>query len=94
MKGYLGLLDIFIVDLLYFWLTVTVILSWVTRSNNLFTILSLYICPNALLEATMGGVLGGGPLGRYMINVGSMVVTWALSFLQIQLEGLTGQFLS
>jgi len=94
MKGYLGLLAMFIVDLLSFWLTVTVILSWVMRSKYFFPIPNLSIRPAALLAATTGGASGGGPLGRYGINVGSMVVTWALRFVQSRLEGLTGRFLS
>ena len=87
-KGYLGLLAMFIVGLLSFWLTVTLILSWVMRSKYLFPITNLSIRPAALLAETMAGASGGGPLARYGINVGSMVVMWALRFMQIRLQAL------
>ena len=93
-KGYIVLLAMFIVDHLSFWLTVTVILSWVMRSNYFFPIPNLYIRPIALLAETTGRASGGGTLGRYGINVGSMVVTWDIRFVQSRFEGLTGRFLS
>ena len=83
-KGYLGLMAMFIVGLLSFWLTVTLILSWVMRSKYLFPIPNLSIRPAALLAETMVGASGGGPLARYGINV----VTWALRFMQSRIQAL------
>jgi hypothetical protein len=80
----------FIVDALQIWLTVTVILSWFMTSKYFFPIPSLSIRPAAMI----GGEVANGPLARYGINVGPMVLTWGFRFLQGKLETWTGRALS
>ena len=79
-----------IVDALQVWLTLTVILSWFMTSKYFFPIPSLSFRPAAM----MGGEVASGPLARYGINVGPMVLTWGFRFLQGKLETWTGRALS
>jgi hypothetical protein len=89
--GSLGVCCMFILDFLQIWLTASVILSWVMTSNKyFFPIPSLPIRPAAM----MGGPVSSGPLARYGVNVGPMLVTWVLRFLQGRLETWTGRALS
>ena len=71
------------------WLTVSVILSWVMTSKYFFPIPSLSIRPAAF----MGGPIAQGPLAQYGFNVGPMVITWVLRFVQGLLEGWVGRAL-
>lgn len=89
-QGSVGVLCMFIVDVLQIWLTVTVILSWFMTSKYFFPIPSLSIRPAAM----MGGEVANGPLARYGINVGPMVLTWGFRFLQGKLEMWTGRAFS
>ena len=88
--GSLGVCCMCIVDFLQIWLTGSVILSWVMSSKYFFPIPSLPIRPAAM----MGGPVSSGPLARYGINVGPMLITWVLRFLQGRLETWTGRALS
>jgi hypothetical protein len=88
--GSVGVCFMFIVDFLQIWLTVSVILSWVMTSKYFFPVPSLPIRPAAM----MGGQVSNGPLARYGLNVGPMVITWGLRFLQGRLETWTGRALS
>jgi len=88
--GALGVCCMFIVDFLQIWLTGSVILSWVMTSKYFFPVPSLPIRPAAM----MSGPVSSGPLARYGVNVGPMVITWGLRFLQGRLETWTGRALS
>jgi flagellar biosynthesis GTPase FlhF len=89
-KGFLGVFLMTIVDGLQWWLTVSVLLSWVTTSKYFFPIPSLPIRPAQF----MGEKVASGPMGRYGMNVAPMAVTWTLRFVQGQLEKFTAQALS
>lgn len=88
--GCLGVCCMFVVDFLQIWLTGSVILSWIMTSKWFFPVPSLPIRPAAM----MGGQVSTGPLARYGINVGPMLITWVLRFLQGRLEIWTGRALS
>jgi len=82
-KGYIGILLLFIIDLLSFWLSTSVLLSWFTRSKYFFPIPQLPIRPAQLLTPKGGDA---GALGNYGINVGPMVVSWLFRFLNRKVE--------
>ena len=88
--GMLGVTLMFIIDLLQAWLTVSILLSWVMRSNKYF-----FPTPNIPIRPAQ---LMGGPMekafGGYGINIGSMLVTSGLRFAHGQIERWTGQALS
>jgi hypothetical protein len=85
-----GVLFMFLVDILQMWLTVSVILSWVLTSRYFFPIPALPIRPAAI----MGGPVASGSLSHYGINVGPMVCAWGFRFLQGKLTTWTGRALS
>ena len=89
-QGCVGVLCMSVLDMLQIWLTVSVILSWVMTSKYFFPIPSLSIRPAAF----MGGQVASGPLAQYGINVGSIVITWTLRFLQGRLEVWVGRAMS
>ena len=89
LQGMLGVFLMFVLDFLGLWLTTSVILSWVMTSKYFFPIPSLPIRPAAM----MGGQVASGPLSKYGLNVGPMVITWALRFFNGQLESWTGKVL-
>lgn len=88
-KGSIGVVVMAILDILGLWLTATVILSWVTTSKYFFPIPSLPIRPAQF----MGGEISSGPMSRYGINTGPMLVTWTLRFLHGRLEAWVGRAL-
>jgi len=59
-KGYIGILFLFIIDVLSFWLSTSVLLSWVMRAWWFFPIPNIPIRPAQLLTPTGGdaGALG------------------------------------
>lgn len=87
--GMLGVICMFIIDLLQAWLTVSILLSWVMRSKYFFPTPNIPIRPAQFMGGPMEKAFGG-----YGINVGSMVVTWLLRVAHAQLERWTGQALS
>jgi len=94
-KGVIGVTLLAIVDGLRFWLSLTVLLSWVLSSNSpykryLFPIPSLPIRPGQF----MGEKVANGPLGRYGMNIAPMAITWCISIVRGKLEYWTGKALS
>lgn len=88
--GLIGVMAMLVLDVMQIWLTASVVLSWVMTSKYFFPVPSLSIKPAQI----MGGAVASGPLSGYGINVGPMVVTWALRFAQWKVEQWTGQALS
>jgi len=92
-KGYIGILLLFLLDMLQLWLTTSVLLSWfISKNKYFFPIPSLSIRPAALLAASTGG--NAGPLGQYGINIGSMLVTWTLRYVKSKVEDWMGKVLN
>jgi hypothetical protein len=88
-EGMLGIVAMFVLDLLQTWLTASIVLSWVMRSKYFFPVPSLSIKPGQL----MGGEVAKSSLGGYGINVGPMVITWTMRFVYTRLEAWTGRAL-
>jgi len=61
-KGYFGILLLFIIDLLSFWLSVSVLLSWVMSSKYFFPVPNIPIRPAQLLTIKGGDA---GAFGKY-----------------------------
>lgn len=88
--GAIGFAAMCLVDMLQVWLTASVALSWVMARSRYF-----FPTPNLPLRPAqfMGDQVAQSSVASYGINVGPMVVTWALRFLQGRLETATGQVL-
>lgn len=88
--GMFGVLLMGIFDALQIWLSASVMLSWVMTSPYFFPVPSLPIRPAQF----MGGQIASGPMSRYGMNVGPMVVTWAMRFVYARIEAWTGRALA
>lgn len=88
--GMVGVSLMLIVELLQMWLTGSILLSWVMSSRYFFPTPKIPLRPAQL----MGGEVASGPMGKYGLNVGPMVITWGLRFVAGKLEVWTGQALS
>ncbi len=93
-KGAFGLFLILIMDALRFWLSVSVILSWVMKSKYFFPVPHIPIRPAALLATASGNTGGAGALGNYGLNVGPMVISFVFKFVNGKLEYFVGKALS
>lgn len=89
-KGYFGFL-LFIIDMLTFWLSTSVLLSWVMTSKYFFPTPNIPIRPVELLTPKGHDA---GAFGKYGINVGPMVISWFLRFLSGKVEGMIGKAMS
>lgn len=94
-KGVIGVMMLAILDGLRFWLSLTVLLSWVLPSASpyrrcMFPIPSLPIRPGQF----MGEKVANGPLGRYGMNIAPMAITWSVGFVRGKIEYWTGKALS
>jgi flagellar biosynthesis GTPase FlhF len=90
LAGSMGVLLMILVDLIQFWLSATVLLSWVMTSKYFFPIPSLAIRPGQF----MGEKVAKGPMGRYGMNVAPMAISWAIRFTRGQVETWTARALS
>ncbi|KAL7529458.1 hypothetical protein ACHAXR_002980 [Thalassiosira sp. AJA248-18] len=90
-EGYFGILLLFIIDILSFWLSVSVLLSWVMRSKYFFPTPNIPIRPAQLLTPKGGDA---GALGQYGLNVGPMIISWLFRFLNGNVEGMIGKAIS
>jgi hypothetical protein len=89
-SGVIGFTLMFVLDLLQLWLTVSVTLSWfVRRSKYFFPTPSLSVRPGQF----MGEGVARSQLGSYGVNIGPMVITWAMRFVHGKLEAWTGRAL-
>lgn len=94
-KGAIGVLLLSILDGIRFWLSVTVLLSWVLPSDSpyrryMFPIPSLPIRPGQF----MGDKVANGRFGQYGMNVAPMAITWSIGFVRGKIEYWTGKALS
>mmetsp|Transcript_12272 Transcript_12272/g.35124 ORF Transcript_12272/g.35124 Transcript_12272/m.35124 type:complete len:395 (+) Transcript_12272:51-1235(+) len=90
--GALGVLCMFVVDMLSLWLSASILMSWVVGRNKYsFPMPSIPVRPAALLAASTGG--NAGALGQYGINVAPMIITWAFRWGSRKLEYWTGKAL-
>mmetsp|Transcript_10809 Transcript_10809/g.31466 ORF Transcript_10809/g.31466 Transcript_10809/m.31466 type:complete len:402 (+) Transcript_10809:453-1658(+) len=94
-KGAIGVLLLSVLDGFRFWLSATVLLSWVLSSDSyyrryMFPIPSLSIRPGQF----MGEKVANGPLGRYGMNIAPMAITWSMGFVRGKIEYWTGKALS
>lgn len=88
--GFIGILLMAVMDVLQFWLSTSVLLSWVTTSKYFFPMPSLSIRPAQF----MGGQVASGPMAKYGFNVGPMVITWVFRFVASRMEAWTGRQLA
>lgn len=93
-KAIFGMCLMVIVDSLGFWLSVSVILSWVMTSKYFFPVPRIPIRPAALIASAQGNPGGGGALAGYGINVGPMVIRWVFGFVNNRIEKFMGKALS
>ena len=94
-KGTIGVILLGILDGIRFWLSVTVLLSWVLPSESpyrryMFPIPSFAIRPGQF----MGEKVAKGPLGNYGMNIAPMALSWSIGFVRSKLEYWTGKALS
>lgn len=82
-KGYAGMFLLFIIDMLSFWLSASVLLSWFMRSKWFFPVPNIPIRPAQLLTPKGGDA---GALGGYGINVGPMLISWLFRYLNRKVE--------
>lgn len=90
----MGLLLVFVVDILRFWLSLSVLLSWVMKSKYFFPVPRIPIRPAELIATASGNSGGAGPLGNYGLNVGPMLISWLFRFVNGRLEQFIGKALS
>lgn len=94
-KGTIGVLLLGVLDALRFWLSMTVLMSWVLSSESphrkyMFPIPSIPIRPGQF----MGEKIANGPMGRYGMNIAPMAITWSMGYVRSKLEYWTGKALS
>lgn len=90
-KGYFGIFLLFIIDILSFWLSASVLLSWVMSSKYFFPVPNIPIRPAQLLTPQGGDA---GALGQYGINVGPMGISWLFRFLNGRVQAMIGRAMS
>ena len=88
--GMVGVLIMAIIDILQLWLTLSIMLSWFMSSRYFFPTPNFSIRPAQF----MGGPIAHGPLAKYGVNVGPMVLTWMFRFFSARVEAWTGRALS
>ena len=88
--GFVGIFVMFLIDMLQIWLTGSILLSWVMRSKYFFPVPSLSVRPAQM----MGGQIAQSSLSNYGVNIGPMVVSWLLRFIDRKVESWTGKALS
>lgn len=77
--------------MLTFWLSTSVLLSWVMTSKYFFPTPNIPIRPVELLTPKGHDA---GAYGKYGINVGPMVISWFFRFLSGKVEGMIGKAMS
>ncbi|KAL3797393.1 hypothetical protein HJC23_010519 [Cyclotella cryptica] len=90
-KGYFGIFLLFIIDMLTFWLSTSVLLSWVMTSKYFFPTPNIPIRPVELLTPKGHDA---GAFGKYGINIGPMIISWFFRFLSGRVEGMIGTAMS
>jgi hypothetical protein len=86
----IGFLCMLVLDALQLWLSLSVALSWFVRKSWwFFPTPSLPLRPGQF----MGEEVAKSQVGSYGINVGPMVLTWAMRFVHSKIEAWTGRAL-
>jgi hypothetical protein len=92
-KAAFGLFLTCILNLLQFWLSVSVLLSWVMKSAYFFPVPYIPIRPAELLATAAGASGNANVLGNYGINIGPMIVSWFFRYMNGKLENFMGRSL-
>ncbi|GKY98538.1 hypothetical protein MPSEU_000810800 [Mayamaea pseudoterrestris] len=83
-----GVILMLVLDLLQFWLTASIALSWIIRRSK-------YFFPTPQLNVQPGQMLGkevaGSAIGSMSINIAPMAITWLMRFVHARLEAWTGR---
>lgn len=103
-KSTLAILGVFVItfiELLQFWLSASILLSWVIpRNKYLFPMPSLPIKPTALLNSVMSPQKPGqpqtarSPLDNYGINIAPMIISWIFRFGNTKVQYWVGKVLA
>jgi hypothetical protein len=89
-KAMIGVFLMFVMDLLGMWMTVSLILSFVMKSNK-------YFFPYPNLPIRPAQMMGGGmaqAFGGYGVNIAPMIIRWLMRFVNAKLEAWTGRCMS
>lgn len=94
--GCIGFILLFILEMLSFWLSASVLLSWfVTRNKYFFPVPSIPLRPGALLNSAKGiSPANRQGLSEYSFNCGPMAISWALGFLNRKVQAWMGRCLA
>eukprot|EP00956_Cyclotella_meneghiniana_P004876 scaffold6031_cov72-Cyclotella_meneghiniana.AAC.5 len=90
-KGYFGIFLLFIIDVLTFWLSTSILLSWVMTSKYFFPTPNLPIRPIEMLTPKGHDA---GAFGKYGINIGPMIISWFFRYMSGQVEKFIGKAMS
>ena len=87
----IGVILMLVVDLLQFWLTGSIALSWIIRrSKYFFPVPQLNVQPGQLL----GKEAAASSVGGMSINIAPMAISWLMRFVHARLEAWTGRALA
>lgn len=96
-KGCFGMIVAIILDCIQLWLSVSVLLSWILPSRSKY---SQYLFPTPNIPIRPAALLGTGStnqnltnMHQYGINVGPMLITWTLRYLNTKVEMWMGKVL-
>ena len=94
--GFIGFIFLFILEMLSFWLSISVLLSWfITRNKYFFPVPSIPVRPGALLNSATGGNPSNRQgLAGYSVNCGPMAISWILGFLNRKVQEWMGRCLA
>lgn len=96
----IGVFLMFIIDLLLFWLSASIFLSWILpRNKYMFPTPSLPIRPTAILSSLSSAPNSPSssfknPLDGYGINIAPMLITWLFQYGKRTIESWTGKVLA
>lgn len=93
LKAAFGLFLTCVLNLLQLWLSVSVLLSWVMRSEYFFPVPYIPIRPAELLATAAGASGNTSALGNYGINIGPMIVSWFFRYMNGKFENFMGRAL-
>lgn len=89
-KAMIGVFLMFVMDLLGMWMTASIVLSFVMKSNK-------YFFPYPNLPIRPAQLMGGGmaqAFGGYGLNIAPMIIRWLMRFVNEKLEIWTGRCMS
>jgi hypothetical protein len=89
-KAMIGVFLMLVMDLLGMWMTASLMLSFVMKSNKYF-----FPYPNFPIRPAQ--LMGGGmaqAFGGYGLNIAPMIIRWLMRFVNVKLEVWTGRCMS